>query len=121
MIEWKYINKDYMVSSDGQIKSLPRGGTIPKERILIQKKGKTGYRSVNLNGKWKLVHRLVAEAFIENKENKKFVDHIDFNKSNNCVSNLRWVSVEENNEFRRLAGRSNQWTLYGRKHKELVK
>ena len=48
------------------------------------------------------VHRLVAEAFIPNPENLSDVDHIDCNKSNNHVSNLRWVSREENMARNRL-------------------
>ena len=69
----------------GEIKPLLSGG---------------GYHFVNLylNGKHyqRKIHRLVAEAFIPNPDNKREVDHIDNNKSNNDVSNLRWVTHKEN-------------------------
>lgn len=56
-----------------------------------------GYLVVNIRGRIHLVHRLIAEAFIPNSENKEFVDHIDRNRLNNSVSNLRWVTRTENN------------------------
>lgn len=45
---------------------------------------------------WTLVHRMVAELFIPNPDNKPCVDHIDTNKRNNNVNNLRWVTYSEN-------------------------
>lgn len=57
----------------------------------------TGYRRVCINGKLYLVHRLVAETFIPNPDNKPQVDHIKCEqKSNNDVSNLRWATHIEN-------------------------
>lgn len=62
---------------------------------------KCGYSVVTLRneggrGKNFLVHRLVASSFLENPLNKPEVDHIDTNKSNNALSNLRWVWHLEN-------------------------
>lgn len=57
----------------------------------------TGYRKIGYNHKNYLVHRLVAETFIPNPDNKPCIDHIDRNRLNNDVSNLRWATVKENN------------------------
>lgn len=56
-----------------------------------------GYLTIGYKKKRYLVHRLVAETFIPNISNKLEVDHIDRNKTNNQVSNLRWVNHIENN------------------------
>lgn len=89
----------YQVSNLGRVKSFPRNGTIKEERILKPNKV-GGYLQVALqnhkNRKYKKVHRLVAETFIPNLENKREVNHIDGDKTNNCVENLEWVTTSEN-------------------------
>lgn len=85
----------YKVSNFGRVKSLKYG----RERIL--KTGKGGYYlTVGLYFDNKLktvkVHRLVAMAFIENHDNKPFVNHKDEDKYNNNVNNLEWVTHAEN-------------------------
>ena len=92
---------DYLVTNKGRVLSLKDNNG--KRRIKDLKPGKTkdGYYYVNLykNGKQyhKTVHRLVAQAFIPNPENKPQVNHIDEDKINNHALNLEWLTCKENN------------------------
>lgn len=52
--------------------------------------------TVNKVRKNKYIHRLMAEHFIDNPDNKPLVNHIDGNKSNNTISNLEWCTLSEN-------------------------
>lgn len=90
----------YVISNTGKVLSIPRRGTkhrIPTLRSLSL--NHDGYVKVRLiyNGRDETcrVHRLVAEAFIPNPENKETVNHIDGNKQNNNVENLEWADRRE--------------------------
>lgn len=85
----------YEIDSRGKVFSI-RNNIILKPYV-----NDGGYMKVNLydnsgNCKKKYVHRLVAEAFIPNPENKQEVNHIDCNKKNNCVENLEWCTRNQN-------------------------
>lgn len=96
----------YQVSSLGKIKSFRNNRySVFKEKgkykILKGTKSKNGYRLVTLinkfgNANYRLVHRLVAQAFIPNPLNKRDVDHINTIRSDNRASNLRWATRREN-------------------------
>lgn len=90
--------EDYLVTDTGRVYSLK------SQKYMQQRKDTKGYLVVNLykNGKQNTmrVHRLVAETFIENPENKPTVDHINRNKTNNRVENLRWANMSEQNKNR---------------------
>ena len=91
----------YQISNLGRLKS--RGGWCgtakKKEAIRSTSFTRDGYEKTRLiyhgNDKTCRIHRLVAEAFIPNPDNKSTVNHIDGNKKNNCVSNLEWTDRKE--------------------------
>ena len=92
----------YEVSNLGNVRGLVRDWDNRTKAIrnMRQHVSKTGYLSLRLckDGKTKLckVHRLVAEAFLENPSSFPFVNHLDGNKLNNNVSNLEWCSASRN-------------------------
>ena len=94
------LTDDLWVADDGRVFG-PRG---ERKQYL----GKVGYKVVNYRKSPKYVHRLVAEAFIENPDNKPVVAHWDGNKTNNHVSNLRWATQAENEADKIRHGTSNR-------------
>lgn len=126
----------YQVSNMGRVRSLDKeiktyngGSYINKGKIINGSIAKSeGYLRVTLvkDGKStiKKIHRLVAEAFIPNLDNKPCVDHINTIRTDNRVVNLRWVTYEENmnnpltkKKISKInTGKGNPF--YGKKHTE---
>lgn len=80
----------YEINKEGDIRNK---STL---KSLSQNLGTKGYYQVNIGNTCRKVHRLLAETFIENVNNLETVNHIDGNKVNNSLSNLEWMSRQDN-------------------------
>ena len=93
MKNWKtieYRGRNFTVSDHGDVKC-----SNGKDKCYSLHKNSSGYLCITMD-KVYLAHRMTAIAFIPNPDNKPFVNHKDGNKSNNHVSNLEWVTKQEN-------------------------
>ena len=108
----------YMISNEGEVKALDRWvdnrwgvKVFKKEKYIAIRYDNKGYSKCTLILDKKAltmpIHRLVAQAYIPNPENKPCVNHIDCNPSNNNVSNLEWVTYSENQIHSIKMGRRN--------------
>jgi hypothetical protein len=98
---------NYCVCTEGTVRNLANKTVL---KGTVENTGYKRYFLRNDEGKRKKIlgHRLIALAFIPNPNNKKEVDHIDRNKLNNCVSNLRWSTHTENQVNKPLPKRKNE-------------
>jgi hypothetical protein len=92
---WLPIDNQYSVSDDGHVMNTRTA------RILRPEDDRRGYERVSLYGRHQKIHRLVAARFLPAPtEEGLLVDHIDRNRMNNNVTNLRWVNCSENSKNR---------------------
>lgn len=91
---------EYIVSTDGKIYSTNNIGRGKYHKEIKQRKNHDGYMVITTgktgDRKTRFVHRIIAQAFIPNPLGLPEVDHIDRNRTNNDVSNLRWIDSLEN-------------------------
>lgn len=129
---WKPIKEfegKYEVSNFGKVRSIDRlvkgtNGKVQRRKGMTktQKHDKDGYLVVNLytpkGNRPKKVHRLVANAFIDNPNNKPEINHIDGNKENNHANNLEWTTRAENMKHFSISGlsRSGEKTCIFKTH-----
>lgn len=88
----KKINNQYSITKEGKVFNTKTNKELRKSKTL------DGYLTVGIKRKAKKLHRLLAEAFIDNPNNYPIINHIDGNKLNNNLDNLEWCNHSYNNQ-----------------------
>lgn len=95
---WKHLRKQYALSSSGRVASFTE--SVNEDGKLLNGSLTTGYKTLNLhrpgNNGTLYIHREIARLFLKKPSNKhRYVIHINHNKTDNSVKNLRWATLEE--------------------------
>ena len=102
LFECSVLPKKSIISSFAQHFAGIRAKVLASDKLFRYTNNK-GYQMIHLRAKNKSklysIHRLVAEAFIENPNNYPQINHKDEDKTNNCVSNLEWCTCKYNNNY----------------------
>lgn len=111
---------DYIITEQGEVINKRNG-----RKVKPQPNGK-GYLRVSIAGKLQFVHRLVAEQYVPNPENKPQVNHKDGNKLNNSAENLEWVTNMENRKHAvknllHLTGERCSWSKLTQKDVDFIR
>jgi hypothetical protein len=85
---------NYSISRDGVVMNNETGHVLTALRLTSQ-----NYKRIRFGrSKYRILHRLLAQAFIPNPDNKPFIDHINRDTLDNRLENLRWATICENNQ-----------------------
>jgi hypothetical protein len=121
---WKPVGDNYFISTKGRLATSNHRNTRLL-KVMKPAKDANGYlrTSILINGKNTTIkmHRLVAQAFIENPLNKPQVNHIDFDRTNNKLENLEWCTASENAMHSVKEGRFNTFKKGEKQHKNCLK
>ena len=109
---WKnivWLELNYQVSNLWNIRSL-KNNKIKPIKLRLDKRWYEVFRPcMNWKHLDKKIHRVVAESFIDNKFNRKEINHKDWDKTNNIIENLEWVTRSYNNKHAYKLWLRKQW------------